>query len=232
MIRLVLAAAAMLAVAPGAAQQAKAPAAAARDWTTSVVATPEGGYRVGNPAAPVKLIEYASLTCGTCARFARDGKPKLMAGPVKSGRVSYELRNYVRDPADVTAALLSRCGGAARYFPLTDAILLNQERWVKALTALPQAQMTELNGLPTAQRFGRIATLSGLDALAVRGGVPAARAKQCLADPKALAQLVELNRVAQTQYQLQGTPTFLINGVKANAHDWAGLEPLLAKAVR
>jgi protein-disulfide isomerase len=64
----------------------------------------------------------------------------------------------------------------------------------------------------------------------VGGGVPAARAKQCLADPKALAQLVELNRAAQTQYQLQGTPTFLINGVKAEAHDWAGLEPLLAKA--
>jgi protein-disulfide isomerase len=151
---------------------------------------------------------------------------------VKTGRVSYELRNYVRDPADVAAALLSRCGGAARFFPLTDAIFAAQDQWVKALVAIPEAQSKEVGALPPPQRFARLAALSGLEALAVKGGVPAARARQCLADPKALAQLVEMNKVAQSRHQLQGTPTFLVNGVKANAHDWAGLEPLLASAAR
>ena len=39
---------------------------------TTVVRTPAGGYRQGNPDAPVKLIEYGSRTCPTCARFAAD----------------------------------------------------------------------------------------------------------------------------------------------------------------
>lgn len=230
-VLLALAAAAMTGAA-GAAPATKAASAAARDWTRNVAATPEGGFRVGNPAAPVKLVEYASLTCGHCATFSKVGVPALMANHVKSGRVSYELRNYVRDPADVAAALLSRCGGAARFFPLSEAIFAAQETWVKALVALPQGQAAEVNALPPAQRFARLAALSGLESMAVKGGIPAPRAKQCLTDPKALDQLVEMNRVAQSRFQLEGTPTFLINGVKTSAHDWAGLEPLLAAAAR
>lgn len=228
-----LLAAAALAGTAGAvtAPQAEAPAgAAARDWTKNVSATPEGGFRVGNPAAPVQLVEYASLTCNHCAAFEREGVPSLLSKYVKGGRVSYELRNYVRDPADVAAALLSRCGGPARFFPLTDAMFAAQERWMKALADLPAAQAKEVNRLPAAQRFARVATLSGLEALAVKGGLPAASAKQCLTDTKALSQLVEMNRVAQTRHQLEGTPTFLINGAKASAHDWATLEPLLIAA--
>jgi protein-disulfide isomerase len=79
-----------------AAQAAAAPkrsaAPAARDWTRTVSATPEGGYRVGNPAAAVKLVEYGSLTCNHCATFAKEGMPPLLSRHVRTGRVSYEFR--------------------------------------------------------------------------------------------------------------------------------------------
>ena len=29
--------------------------------------TPEGGFVIGNPNAPLKLVEYGSLTCPACA---------------------------------------------------------------------------------------------------------------------------------------------------------------------
>ena len=57
---------------PAAAAPAQRRAGAAR-LDPEVVATPEGGFRMGNPDARVKLVEYLSLTCPHCADFARQG---------------------------------------------------------------------------------------------------------------------------------------------------------------
>ena len=46
--------------------------------------------------------------------------PQLLGKYVKGGKVSFEFRNFVRDPADMAASLLSRCTAPANYFPLTD----------------------------------------------------------------------------------------------------------------
>src|SRR3546814_5936191 len=42
---------------------AAAPAPQAGDWTRTVTQTAAGSFVMGNPAAPVKLIEYLSYTC-------------------------------------------------------------------------------------------------------------------------------------------------------------------------
>ncbi len=56
-------------VAPVAAAGPPAKAQAAHDWSRTVAMTPEGGFRMGNPAAKVKLIEYGSLACPHCRHF-------------------------------------------------------------------------------------------------------------------------------------------------------------------
>ena len=45
------------------------PAPNGGDWSTIVSATPEGGFVMGNPNAPVKLVEFGSMTCPHCAEF-------------------------------------------------------------------------------------------------------------------------------------------------------------------
>ena len=128
---LLLAAAAVLGVGLAAPSAALGAAVAAQpDWTRVVAATPEGGFRVGNPDAPVKLVEYGSLTCIHCAHFARDGVPELLGTYVKSGRLSYEFRNFVRDPADLAGALLSRCAGADDFFALTGRYFADRDQWI------------------------------------------------------------------------------------------------------
>ena len=77
------------------------------DWAQTVTATPAGGFLMGNPDAKVKLVEYGSMTCGHCATFSEEGAPKLIEKYVKSGQVSFEFRNFVRDGADMAAALVS-----------------------------------------------------------------------------------------------------------------------------
>ena len=53
------------------------PAPNGGDWTKTVTETPAGGYVMGNPEAPVKVVEYASLTCNHCAACAECGFPAL-----------------------------------------------------------------------------------------------------------------------------------------------------------
>ena len=96
---------------------------------------------MGNPDAKVKLIEYGSLTCPHCREFDETGVTPLINNYVKSGRVSYEFRNYVRDAFDLSASLVARCNGAKSFFPLERAMYKDQPTWVAKIQAVPQNQL-------------------------------------------------------------------------------------------
>ena len=72
---------------------------------------------MGNPNAEVKLVEFGSMTCPHCAEFDEQGGKPLIDNYVKNGQVSFEFRNFVRDPFDMTASLIARCGGAKQLLP-------------------------------------------------------------------------------------------------------------------
>jgi protein-disulfide isomerase len=224
--RIALALIAAVTVSTAAAGAPSARGEAARDWTRTIAATAEGGYRMGNPDAPVKLVEYVSLTCPTCAAFAREGMPPLRRDYVGAGRVSIEYRNFFLNPYDATAAVLSRCAPAAEYFALTDAILAAQPEWTGRLADLERTELEALSSLPYAQRMGRIAALSGLDRIAARHGVNEEAARACFADEPGLRRLVEMRQVAEGM-GVQGTPSFLVNGRLVSAYTWSALAPLL-----
>ena len=58
---------------------AAVPAPEGTEWRDTVTVTDMDGYMIGNPDAPIKLVEYASLTCPTCARFAAEGMEPLIS---------------------------------------------------------------------------------------------------------------------------------------------------------
>jgi protein-disulfide isomerase len=228
---LLAAASAGLAVsaAPVSAAPARRPAPVQRDWTRTIVATPEGGFRMGNPAARVKLVEYGSLTCGHCAAFARQGMASLLGTYVKSGKVSYEYRNYILNGLDVAASLVARCGGPSRFFPIADRLYATQPQWMGRLSALTQAQKDQLNALPEGQRLGRLADTVGLTQVAAQHGIAPARTRICLADRAALDRLGAMAEAASAE-GVDGTPTFFINGANIGSHTWATLEPILRES--
>lgn len=86
-----------------------------RDWTQTTTRLPTGTYLIGNPAASVKLVEYASYTCPHCAAFAAESAPVLHDRFVRDGSVSLEYRHLIRDGLDLGAAILARCTGTARW---------------------------------------------------------------------------------------------------------------------
>jgi protein-disulfide isomerase len=203
-------------------------AVAARDWTKTVVATPAGGFRMGNPAARVKLVEYGSLTCNHCADFSRTGMVPLSAA-VRSGKVSFEFRNFVLNGADLAASLVARCGGPAKFFPVIGKMYASQEQWAGRISGISDAQAEQLGKLTQAQQLVRIGEIGGLTQLAAASGIAPAQAKKCLADEAGLQRLADMHDAA-TKLGVDGTPTFSINGSIVHAHDWAELAPLIRKA--
>ena len=203
------------------------------DWTMVVNATPAGGFMMGNPNAKVKLVEYGSLTCPHCREFDEKGVPTLIDQYVKSGQVSWEFRNYVRDPFDLTASLIARCNGAKSFFPLMRAFYKDQVAWVTKIQETPQAQLEALQNLPPNQEFVQAAKFAGFPEWAAARGVPAAKSNQCLSNENSINQLVQMTGDATNQFpNVPGTPTFVINGKMAeNTATWELLEPQLKKAL-
>lgn len=203
------------------------------DWSQVVTQTSSGAFRMGNPNAPVKLVEFASMTCPHCAEFDETGVQPLIDKYVKSGQVSFELRNYVRDPFDIAASLIARCNGARTFFPLTRAMFEAQQEWISRLQAAPQSQLEALQNLGPQQQFLEIAKIADLQQWAAMRGVPTAKSTQCLTDQNAVNQLVQMNSDATSEYpQLPGTPAFAINGeLLENTTNWATLEPKIREAL-
>ena len=205
-------------------------APAGTSWSSTVTETPEGGFVMGNPQAKVKLVEYASYTCSHCRDFSAEASEEIRK-IVDTGKMSYELRNFVRDPIDISTSLLARCGGKDVFYPLSEQFFTNQNAMFEKAQALGDAKYQQLMSSPPAQRFGNLAAAVGLVDLAKQRGIAEDKAKRCLADTGAAEKLAKGVEAASNQYKIDGTPTFILNDVKIdNVANWATLQPKLKEA--
>ncbi|WP_394727226.1 thioredoxin domain-containing protein [Altererythrobacter sp. GH1-8] len=205
------------------------PAPEGMEWRDVVQVTDYDGYLVGNPDAPIKLIEYASLTCGACANFSVTGAQPLKEKYVNSGVVSFELRNQIHNGIDLVMARMVRCGSPEAFHPLADQVWANLGTVLQQAQANPQALESAMQ-LPEDQRFVRVAEVTGLlDFFAARG-LSADQARTCLADAQSVQAIAERSNQQSEELGVTGTPTFFINGRKVDENGWAALEALLQKA--
>ncbi|MGQ0588628.1 MAG: DsbA family protein [Sphingosinicella sp.] len=198
------------------------------DWTQTVSQTAEGGFVMGNPQAPVKLVEYGSLTCPACRAFSETATAALRDTYIRSGQVSWEFRHLVIHGApDVALAMLSDCQGTGGFFPTIEQIYSQQPEILDRYQSGAQA----VAALPPEQQLAPLARAMELDTFFARRGMPEARFNQCLGNMGAAQQLADnLNR-ATSQEGVNGTPTFIINGQRQEASSWQQLEPLLRAAI-
>ncbi|WP_420143826.1 thioredoxin domain-containing protein [Sphingobium sp.] len=208
---------------------AAVPAPAGTSWSETVAETPDGYYLMGNPSAKLKLVEYGSYTCSHCKDFATEASEEIRK-LVDTGKMSFEFRTYVRDPIDLTTALLARCGGKDVFYPLSEQFFANQAAMFEKVQG-NDAAFQGVEKLPPAQRPGAIAQVAGLVEFAQQRGISADQAKQCLADTASAERLAKGVEAANNQYQISGTPSFLINGVLVdNVASWSLLQPKLREA--
>ncbi len=206
--------------------------AVAPRWSTTVSESSIGAYSVGNPAAKVKLVEYFSYTCHICGDFAKASAVPLKTLYIDKGLVKFEYRNLVRDPVDMTAALLARCGGPKAFAGNHQAIFAAQPAILDKITKATDAQKTSWFEGEVGARARKIAADTGLTALMTARGYTAAQQGACLDSGVAQAELTGMTNIGRNADRVAGTPTFFINGRNAEATAWPAVKSKLDLALK
>ena len=198
------------------------------EWTKSVSRTPAGSYVIGNPAAKVRLVEFMSYTCPHCGHFAAEGTPALMRDYVARGLVAFEIRNAVRDPLDLAAAIATRCGPAKSFPGNHEAVFAAQAGLFR--------KAADFNPTPTAKDpvagMKALSQTTGLTTLMARRGVAPAVLNACFASKAAQTPIIAMTNDAWNTRKIPGTPAFFINGNAIDANTWEGIEPRLRDALK
>lgn len=165
---------------------------------------PLGDMVLGSENAPVTIVEYASVTCPHCATFHQQTYPALKSKYIDTGKVRLIFREFPTAPAPVAIAgfMLARCSGD-KYFPLLDALFGQQRSWAQ----------DPYNG------FLRIARQAGFTQESF---------DTCLKDEKLASAIQQVAQRGNTEFNVESTPTFFINGKKyVGALTVAELEKIL-----
>jgi len=173
----------------------------------------------GAKDAPVTIVEYASMTCPHCAAFQKDVIPLLNKDYVDTGKVKVVFREYPLDGAARMASAVARCLPGDQYFSFIDLLFKNQMNWIK-----------DFDGNGTLNKEDVVEGLTQMGRIA---GMSSDQVKTCSEDPKNLA-LVDGNWMeGQTKYNVNSTPTFIINGTShAGEIPYADLQKILDPLVK
>ena len=148
---------------------------------------------IGKPGAPAKAIEFFSLTCTHCAAFSRETMPQVRTELIDTGKLFYVFRDFPLDQLALTAAMVARALPAERYDPFVTALLASQDRWAFA------------EGANTTEEIWKTAALAGMSRATFDATVSDATLK---------AAILKEQGDAEKTYQIDSTPTFIINGKK------------------
>ena len=91
-----------------------------------------GDHVLGDPKAPITVIEYASLTCSHCAHFHTQVLPEIKKKWIDTGKVKLVYRDFPLDQVAAKAAQIAECSGNDRYFGVIDLIFRSQPQWAAA----------------------------------------------------------------------------------------------------
>jgi protein-disulfide isomerase len=185
---------------------------ATSNWNTVVTAN-NGGHQIGNPAAKVKLIEFVSYTCPHCAHFATDGDGALQLAYVGPGKVQVEVRHVIRDPIDLTVAMLTNCGPADRFRMNHATFMLKQSKWIAPLLTASNSQRQRWYTGDNAARRRAIASDFGLYEIMAPRGYTRPEVDRCLNDEAMAKRLAAVSAADAEKWGVKYTPSFVLNGV-------------------
>ena len=157
----------------------------------TVLALTKSDRILGNPDAPITIVEYASLTCPHCAHFANEVFPELKKKWIDTGKVKLVLRDYPLDEPALRAAMVARCAPPDRFYAYVDTFFGAQEKWV------------------TAHDYR-----DALARLVKLGGMSREEFDNCLKNTALENKIVEGRLIASKELDVNSTPTFFINGTK------------------
>ncbi|GFE49204.1 thiol-disulfide oxidoreductase [Roseobacter cerasinus] len=166
---------------------------------------------LGNPDAPVTVIEYASYTCPHCATFHSGPFKQLKADYIDTGKINFVYREVYFDRYGLWASMIARCAGSPQsFFGMSDLIYSGQSTWARA------GDPTEIVG-----ELRKIGRLAGLDSDTMEA---------CLQDGDKARTLVAWYQENAEADGIDSTPSFVINGQKYSNMSYAEMAELIDAA--
>lgn len=146
---------------------------------------------LGEPNAPVKIVEYMSMTCPHCAHFHNTVFDEIKKKYIDTGKVYFIIREFPFDPRAAAAFMLARCAPEQQYFPFVSMLFKQQQSWATAQDARAALlQMSKMAGF-SQESF-----------------------EACLTNQKLLDDVNATMQRGATEFGVNSTPTFIINGKK------------------
>lgn len=199
-------------------------ALAATNWLITVD-TADGGHKIGNPKAPVKVTEFVSYTCSHCGTFAKQGGSALDVY-IATGKVQLDVRHVVRDAVDLTAAMAANCGAPAKFPRNHAALFAAQDKWLPIASNATEGQRARWYNGPGPARRRAIASDLGFYTVMATRGYDRITLDRCLSDEALAKRLADQSSADDKKWNVQSTPSFAINGVMlAGTHEWRLLQP-------
>ncbi len=144
---------------------------------------------LGDPGAPVTIIEYSSLTCPHCAKFHNETLAQIKEAYIDTGKVRLVYRDFPFDRPGQLAAAMARCAGPDRFFGFIEVLFRSQASWARVQ-----------DSVGTLKRIGRL------------GGLSAGEIERCFADQDGLKRVLNSRLRGAKVFDIKSTPSFIIEG--------------------
>ena len=165
---------------------------------------------MGDPAAPVSLVEWSDYQCPYCGTFARDVQPLLVSNYVATGKVRFEFRDFAfLGPKSVLAAEAADCA-------------MDQGKFWQFHDTLYASQGAENSGAFSVPRLNEMAAEMGLDT---------SRFSECLSSGSYREQVLAI-REDGVQGGVDATPSLFVNGRRITYQGWDSLQSAIATALQ
>jgi protein-disulfide isomerase len=157
---------------------------------------------LGDPNAPVTMIEYSSLGCPHCKSFHTDTLPTLKKEYIDTGKLRIIYNDFPLGNRAMAAAMLARCAPKPAYFGMLELFFDKQDVWSRAQDAI-----------------------GALASVAKHGMMSRDDVATCLQNQELMNGISNSAQEGTKKYGVRSTPTFVIvedgNKVIAGAADIA-----------
>ncbi len=151
-----------------------------------------GVRKLGNDDAPIKIVEYSSLTCGHCSAFHKNDFSKIKTDYIDTGKVQFIFKEFPLNKPAVDASKLLRCMPEDKFVAFQTLLFEEQEKWAYSPEYLaPLKQNAKLAGLSEEQ------------------------VESCLNNKELENRIIGDMKAGSEKFKIESTPTFIVNdGVK------------------
>ena len=146
---------------------------------------------LGNNEAPIKMVEFASMTCGSCAKFHNDVFPSIKKDFIDSGKVFFTYKDFPLDKFALKASVIARCSGDAKFFNFLSVIYNKQKDWTR-----------------TQDPFKSLLKIAKL------GGLKNDEIKVCVGNKSIEDGILKDRLNSSKKFDITATPTIYFNGKK------------------